>query len=83
MATSRLPVAVREGGGIRKRDQFYLSIDSNPFPWFSRLFAETAFGDRVDVANNRVGRGVYYSIQANVRPHERAEVEYRIDNDFI
>lgn len=76
-------VAVREGGGLRKRDQLYLSIDSNPFPWFSRLFAETAFGDRVDVSNNRVGRGVYYSIQANVRPHPRAEIEYRIDNDFI
>ena len=76
-------VAVREGGGIRKRDQFYLSIESNPFPWFSRLFAETAFGDRIDIANNRVGRGVYYSIQANVRPHQRMEVEYRIDDDFI
>jgi hypothetical protein len=23
------------------------------------------------------------SVQANVRPHARAEVEYRIDNDFI
>ncbi|MGZ5037309.1 MAG: DUF5916 domain-containing protein [Usitatibacter sp.] len=76
-------VAVREGGGIRKRDQGYLAIESNPLPWFSRLFVETAFGDRVDVVNNRVGRGVYYSIQANVRPHQRAEVEYRIDNDFI
>jgi Domain of unknown function (DUF5916)/Carbohydrate family 9 binding domain-like len=76
-------VAVRPDGGLRKRDQYYLSLESNPFSWFSRLYTEVAFGDRVDVANNRVGRGAFYSIQANVRPHPRAEVEYRIDNDFI
>ena len=76
-------VVVRPGGGARKRDQNYISIESNPFPWFSRLYSEAAFGDRVDVANNRIGRGMYYTVQANVRPHQRAEVEYRIDDDTI
>ena len=76
-------VAVRPGGGLRKRDQFFIGIDSNPFAWFSKFYSELAFGDRVDVANNRVGRGAFYTIQANIRPHPRAEVEYRIDNDFI
>ena len=76
-------VAVREGAGLRKRDQFYIGVESNPFPWFSRLFAEIAYGDRVDVANNRVGKGAYFGLQASLRPHPRAEVEYRIDNDYI
>ena len=76
-------VVVRPGGGARKRDQNFIAIESNPFPWFSRFYSEVAFGDRVDVANNRIGRGAYYSIQANVRPHQRMEVEYRIDNDTI
>ncbi|MCM2326540.1 MAG: carbohydrate binding family 9 domain-containing protein [Lysobacter sp.] len=76
-------VAVREGGGLRKRDQLYAGIESNPAGWFSRLYSEIAWGDRVDVANNRVGRGMYFGLQANVRPHQRAELEYRIDNDFI
>ena len=76
-------VAVREGGGLRKRDQLFLGIESNPFPWFSRLFAEIAYGDRVDVFNNRVGPGHFYTFQANLRPHERAEIEYRIDNDTV
>jgi hypothetical protein len=75
--------SVREGGGLRKRDQVFFSIDSNPVPWFSKLYSEAAYGDRLDVANNRVGKGLYLSVQANVRPHARAEVEYRIDNDFI
>ena len=35
------------------------------------------------MANNRIGRGAYASFQASVRPHARAEVEYRIDNDTI
>jgi hypothetical protein len=76
-------VAVREGGGLRKRDQLYAGIESNPAGWFSRLYSEIAWGDRVDVANNRVGKGMYFGLQANVRPHPRAEVEYRLDNDFI
>jgi hypothetical protein len=76
-------VAVREGGGLRKRDQFYFQVESNPFDWFSKLYSEVAVGDRVDVANNRVGRGYFVTLQANVRPHARAELEYRIDNDVI
>src|SRR5690606_16195916 len=76
-------VAVREDGGLRKRDQLYFGIESNPFPWFARLYSEVAFGDRVDVSNNRVGRGVFYTIQATLRPHPRAELEYRIDDDTV
>ena len=75
--------AVREGGGLRKRDQYYLGIESNPFPWLARIFAEIAYGDRVDVFNNRVGPGHFYSVQATLRPLDRAEIEYRIDNDTI
>ncbi|MBK8324383.1 MAG: carbohydrate binding family 9 domain-containing protein [Betaproteobacteria bacterium] len=76
-------VAVREGGGLRKRDQYYLQVESNPSGWFSKLYSEVAFGDRVDVASNRIGKGVYAMLMANLRPHPRAELEYRIDNDFI
>jgi len=75
--------AVREGGGLRKRDQVYAAIETNPFPWLARFFAEIAYGDRLDVSNNRIGKGYFYSIQASVRPHVRAELEYRIDNDVI
>jgi len=76
-------VAVRPGGGLRKRDQFFIGIESNPFPWLAKLYSEIAIGDRVDVANNRVGKGAFVTFQANLRPHPRAEVEYRIDNDTI
>lgn len=76
-------VAVREGGGLRKRDQVFFSFDSNPFPWLAKLYSEVAYGDRVDVANNRVGKGSFVTVQANLRPHQRAELEYRVDNDVI
>jgi hypothetical protein len=35
------------------------------------------------VANNRIGRGYGYNVQLNLRPHPRAELEYRLDNDII
>ncbi len=76
-------VAVREGGGLRKRDQLYVGIESNPFDWFSRLYSELAWGDRADIANNRMGKGWYYGLTANVRPHRRMEVEYRLDDDTV
>jgi hypothetical protein len=76
-------VAVAPGAGIRKRDQYWASIESNPWPWLSRFYTEVAWGDRVDVANNRVGKGAYIGTTANMRPHSRLELEYRIDNDWI
>ena len=76
-------VAVSPGGGLRKRDQVFVGIESNPFPWLAKLYSEVAYGDRVDVANNRVGKGAFVTVQANLRPHARAELEYRIDNDHI
>jgi hypothetical protein len=76
-------IATRPGGGVLKRDQAYFAIETTPFAWTPRLFYEIAYGDRLDVANNRIGKGSYQSFQASLRPHPRAEVEYRIDNDFI
>jgi hypothetical protein len=76
-------IVVRDKGGALKRDEVAIAFESNPFPWLSRLYLESAFGDRVDFANNRIGRGAYLGMTANLRPHPRAEVEYRIDHDHI
>ena len=76
-------VAVREGGGLRKRDQFYVQLETNPGDRLTKIYSEIAWGDRVDVANNRVGKGLFGTITATLRPHARAEIEYRIDNDWI
>ncbi|HYC38403.1 MAG TPA: DUF5916 domain-containing protein [Usitatibacter sp.] len=76
-------VSVGEGAGIRKRDQLYFGIESNPFPWWAKLYSEVVWGDRLDVTNNRMGKGWFVTFQANLRPHPRAEVEYRIDDDVV
>lgn len=76
-------VAVRPGGGLRKRDQLYFALDSNPFAWLARIHFETAYGDRLDVANNRIGPGALYSLQLSLRLHPRLELEYRIDDDYV
>ena len=76
-------VTVQRGGGARKRDQVDINIDSNPAAWFPRLYAEYGYGDRVDVYNNRVGRGGVYVLTANLRPHPRMELEYQMTGDYI
>lgn len=75
-------VAVQPGRP-RKRDQISIGGESNPFPWLAKVHAEFTYGDRLDVANNRMGHGYVYNVQLNLRPHPRAEVEYRIDDDIV
>jgi hypothetical protein len=78
-------------GGFAYADTPYTGVSVIATTWgdaalarrLARECAEVAWGDRVDVANNRVGKGVYAMLMANLRPHPRAELEYRIDNDFI
>ena len=72
-----------EPGRPRKRDQLSFGVDSNPFPWLAKFHFEYTLGDRLDVANNRIGRGYVYSLQVNLRPHPRAEIEYRLDDDVV
>jgi hypothetical protein len=76
-------VSVQPNSKPLKRDQFDINIDTNPAAWFSRLYAEWAYGDRVDVYNNRVGRGAAYNLTANFRPHQRWELEYQMSGDYI
>jgi hypothetical protein len=76
-------VVTRAQGSVLKRDEVMLSVETNPFAWLARLYVEADVGDRVDFANNRIGRGAYYGITANTRPHPRAELEYRLDHDHI
>jgi hypothetical protein len=75
-------VAVQPGRP-RKRDQISIGGESNPFPWLAKIHVEFTYGDRLDVANDRIGRGYVYNVQLNLRPHPRAEIEYRIDDDLI
>jgi hypothetical protein len=72
-----------EPGAPRKRDQLSVGADSNPFAWLPKIHVEYTWGDRLDVANNRIGRGYVYNVQLNMRPHPRAEIEYRLDDDVI
>jgi hypothetical protein len=76
-------IVTRPGGGQLKRDEVALVVDTNPFPWLARLKLEGAYGDRIDFANNRIGRGPFLGVTANTRPHPRAEVEYQLSHDHI
>jgi len=73
----------RPGGAPLKRDEVATFFESNPWPWMARLRLEAAGGDRIDFANDRIGRGAYYAAIANMRPHARAEVEYQMSHDHI
>ena len=76
-------VRVANDGTPRKRDQFYVSVESQPANWLPYIYTEVATGDRVDVANNRIGKGTYIGANARIRPHNRIEIEPRIDDAWV
>jgi hypothetical protein len=76
-------IRYREDGKPLKRDQFFISVESNPGTILSSIYAELATGDRSDVANNRIGKGYYFGANALLRLSDRWELEPRIDNSVI
>jgi hypothetical protein len=76
-------VRVSNEGAPRKRDQVFFSVESQPANWLPYVYAEIARGDRLDVANNRIGKGVYFGANARLRPTNRIEIEPRIDDAWI
>lgn len=76
-------VRVASDGAPRKRDQVFFAVESQPANWLPYVYAEIARGDRLDVANNRIGKGVYVGASARLRPSNRIEIEPRIDDAWI
>lgn len=76
-------VRVANEGAPRKRDQVFFAVESQPANWLPYVYAEIARGDRLDVANNRIGKGVYIGANARLRPTNRIEIEPRIDDAWI
>jgi hypothetical protein len=68
---------------VRTRDQFLIGFESVPFPWLARLSGEFVWGERHDTANDRIGEGVYANLDFKLRPSDRIELEYRIDESTI
>jgi hypothetical protein len=73
----------REDGAPLVLNQAYGNLESDPGRVLTHVYAEWLVGDRADVANNRVGKGYFYSASANLRLAERWELEPRIDNSLI
>lgn len=76
-------VRFRNEGNPLKRDQFFMFIESSPNATLSKVFFETAIGDRADVANNRIRRGYYIGSSALIRLSSHWEIEPRIDESVM
>ncbi|MDP3785714.1 MAG: hypothetical protein Q8Q55_01325, partial [Undibacterium sp.] len=55
----------------------------SPSQTFARLGAEFSFGDVIDIAANRLGRGGFYAMSAKIRPHDRLEIEPSVSGNWI
>ena len=76
-------VRFRSEGSTLRRDQYYFAIDSSPGTWLSRVYFETAWGDRADVTSNSVRRGYFTGANATLRLSDRFEIEPRIEESVM
>ena len=57
----------RSGGPLHSLRGVAGSYGVTPAPWFTRFLVELEFGQRLDVTNDRVGRGAVWLVEAKLR----------------
>ncbi|MBK8739238.1 MAG: carbohydrate binding family 9 domain-containing protein [Betaproteobacteria bacterium] len=76
-------VRVTERGALHPVRYVHLHIESTPFPWLSYLAWDIDTGERVDVANDRVGRGTAITGTTRMRFFERTELDLRSNWQWV
>lgn len=76
-------VRVTEGGTLHPVRYVHLHFESTPFPWLAYLTWDVDTGERVDVANDRVGRGTAITGYTRMRFFERTELDLRSNWQWV
>ncbi len=70
---------LRADSQVREAQQAYISLSSNPISRIPVLTFAATFGEAMDFAADRVGRGETLSASLLVRPASRLEIEPRLE----
>ncbi|MEO8135859.1 MAG: DUF5916 domain-containing protein [Betaproteobacteria bacterium] len=76
-------VRVVEGGALHPVRYLHLHVDSTPLPWLSYLQWDIDTGERLDVANDRAGRGTAITGFTRMRFFERTELDLRSNWQWV
>ncbi len=82
-ARPKQKIRFRASGEPLSRSQFFGWFDWTPGNWLSSFHAETAIGERGDVATNQIGRGYYFQADATIRLFNRWEIQPRLEESVI
>ncbi len=74
---------VVKGGALHPVRYVHLHVDSTPLPWLSYLQWDVDIGERLDVANDRVGRGAGITGYTRMRFFERTELDLRSNWQWV
>ena len=72
-----------EFGTKFRRQQAFARVESSPFEWMPRIMLMGSFGDRVDITNDRLGKGANLSTALKIRPSARFEFDLQHDQQWI
>jgi len=76
-------VRVTEGGVLHPLRYMHFHVESTPFPWLAYLQWDLEAGERVDVANDRAGRGAALTGYTRMRFFERTELDVRSNWQWV
>jgi hypothetical protein len=60
---------------------FFLQFD--PSRRFPRISLDTRFGEQIDFGGARVGDGAYVGLAATVRPHDRLDLQFNVNREWL
>lgn len=74
---------VSQEGEAFKLARLAMGFGISPSQVFARVGVDFSFGDVIDLAANRLGRGGSYAMSAKLRPHDRLEIEPSLSGSWI
>ncbi len=76
-------VRVTEGGVLHPVRYLHLHLEASPFPWLAYFTWDIDTGERIDVNNDRAGRGTAVTGYTRMRFLERIELDVRSNWQWI
>ncbi|HEV7240644.1 MAG TPA: DUF5916 domain-containing protein [Thermoanaerobaculia bacterium] len=71
------------GNELLKQNYLQLFYQWDPYRRIPRITLQARVGDQIDFDNGREGEGLSLSISANVRPHDRLDLQFFMARDTV
>jgi hypothetical protein len=74
---------IRVGSQLLEQTYGTFFVQFDPSRRFPRISLDTRFGQQIDFGGARVGNGAYIALGATVRPHDRLDLQFNLNREWL